>query len=199
MHPRRAVLCGLLALLVVTSSAQQDAPTFRAETTYIEVDAFVTGSRGALVHDMTKEDFELLEDGRPQVISDFRFVDIPVTPASPATASRVPADVVTNVGERRVYVLLIEPGEGVVLRTQNVARRLVDDLLGPNDMMAVIHPPGTMSHAQAFTSSKALLHASIDNLPLATVAPGNYVLTLEARAGRRTVERQVPLAVGDEP
>ena len=32
-------------------------------------------------------------------------------------------------------------------------------------------------------------------IPLAMLAPGDYVLTLEARAGRRTVTRQVPFAV----
>jgi hypothetical protein len=35
----------------------------------------------------------------------------------------------------------------------------------------------------------------ITRLPLADLAPGDYVLTLEARAGERTATRQLPLAV----
>jgi len=32
-------------------------------------------------------------------------------------------------------------------------------------------------------------------LPLADLPPGDYVLTMEARAGRRTAARQVPFSV----
>jgi VWFA-related protein len=129
------------------------------------VDAFVTDGRDEFVRGLTKDDFELLEDGRPQAISDFRFVDIPFALSETARESRVPADVVTNVGERRAYVLLIEPGGGPPQLIENVARQLVDELLGTGDMMAVIHPQGSMTHAQAFTSNKALLYQSIRELP----------------------------------
>jgi hypothetical protein len=35
-------------------------------------------------------------------------------------------------------------------------------------------------------------------IPLAALAPSDYVLTLEARAGRRTTTRQVPFSVGED-
>jgi VWFA-related protein len=174
MNWRVGALGCFVAVVVVSASAGQETPRFRAETTYVEVDAFVTDRRGEFVRGLTKDDFELLEDGRPQVISDLQFVDIPVAAAAPVREPTVPSDVVTNVGERRAYVLLMEPGGGPPQRIQNIANRLVDELLGPDDMMAVIHPQGSMSFAQAFTSNKALLHQSIRELPRSGAIDGSY-------------------------
>jgi VWFA-related protein len=174
MNWRLGALGCFVAAAVVSAVAGQDTPRFRAETTYVEVDVFVTDRRGEFVRGLTKDDFELLEDGRPQVISDLQFVDIPVAPTESVREPGVPPDVVTNVGERRAYVLLMEPGGGPPQRIQNIAYRLVDELLGPNDMMAVIHPQGSMSFAQAFTSNKALLRQSIRELPRSGAIDGSW-------------------------
>ena len=45
--------------------------TFKFKTEPVEVRAVVTDRNGRLVEDLNKEDFELLEDGRPQEISFF--------------------------------------------------------------------------------------------------------------------------------
>src|SRR5690349_10188356 len=62
------------------ASAQQGAPavTFQAEVTYVDVDASVTDAQGNFVNNLTKDDFEILEDGKPQKIETFSLVDIPV-------------------------------------------------------------------------------------------------------------------------
>jgi VWFA-related protein len=168
-RPSRVILGVFLLTAVLSAQAPQDTPTFRAETNYIEVDAFVTDKSGAFVRDLRKEDFELLDDGQPQEIATFSFVDLPVEPRPSRKETPVETDIVSNVGERRVYVLLIEPvnvnDPAKIRRAQNAALRFVDEALGPNDMMAVIHPYGSMSHAQAFTSNKALLRESINELP----------------------------------
>ena len=38
--------------------------TFRAEIEYVEVDAVVTDERGNLVKGLTREDFDVYEDGK---------------------------------------------------------------------------------------------------------------------------------------
>src|SRR6266568_4474830 len=60
------------------SQPQPQTPTFKVQVDYVEVDAVVTDQRGNLVRDLKKEDFQVLEDGKVQSITNFTFVDIPV-------------------------------------------------------------------------------------------------------------------------
>ncbi len=50
----------------------QEAPRFRAGVTVVPITAVVRDSRGRLVRDLGREDFEVLENGRPRPIVDFR-------------------------------------------------------------------------------------------------------------------------------
>ena len=47
--------------------------TFRVEVDYVEVDALVADAQGNLVSDLRAEDFEVLEDGKPQKVSTSRW------------------------------------------------------------------------------------------------------------------------------
>lgn len=69
----RLVLSGVLvALLCSTPSAQQTrqpgaarqppTPTFRLDVEYVEVDVLATDSKGNFVRDLTREDFQIVED-----------------------------------------------------------------------------------------------------------------------------------------
>src|SRR5918996_1404416 len=58
--------------------SQTPPPTFRLEVNYVEVDAIVTDAAGKPVSDLTAGDFEVLEDGKPQKISAFSLVNIPI-------------------------------------------------------------------------------------------------------------------------
>ena len=59
------------------SSVQQPAATFKADVNLVEVHAVVTDSRGEFVRDLTRDDFEIYESGRPQTPSVFQLVDLP--------------------------------------------------------------------------------------------------------------------------
>jgi hypothetical protein len=65
---------------------------FRSSISHIEVDAFVTDARGAFVRDLTRDDFEIFEDGRPRIVNTFSFVDLPMVrrrvPAQGRAATR---------------------------------------------------------------------------------------------------------------
>src|SRR6185437_14409359 len=56
------------------------APTFRAETKLVLVDAVVTDKKGAYVHDLTAKDFRVYEDGKEQAIKSFSYEADPATP-----------------------------------------------------------------------------------------------------------------------
>src|SRR5262245_19207043 len=84
----------------------QEAPpvTFRVEVNYVEADAYVTDVQGRPVTNLTADDFEVLEDGKRQMVSSFSVVNIPIERADrPLFAGRaVETDVQTNAaGEGR--------------------------------------------------------------------------------------------------
>ena len=78
--------------------AQSPAVTFKVEVNYVEIDAIVRDAQGNFVRNLTKEDFQVTEDGHPQSLSIFTPVDIPIEHADPPLFAKasIPPDVVSN-------------------------------------------------------------------------------------------------------
>jgi VWFA-related protein len=72
---RRVVLAAFAALtgaaLVVQQPTVAQQPTFRAGTELVSFSATVTDRRGRYLTDLTRADFEIVEDGRPQSVQYF--------------------------------------------------------------------------------------------------------------------------------
>ena len=72
---RRVALCVLLAVCSAAvlggEPQQRPEPTFRVQVDAVEFDAFVTDAEGNPVTDLSVDDFEILESGRPQTITSF--------------------------------------------------------------------------------------------------------------------------------
>jgi Ca-activated chloride channel family protein len=64
-----ALAAVILAASVAHLPGQQ--PTFRAGTELVSITATVTDRRGQFLTDLTREDFEILEDGKPQTLQQF--------------------------------------------------------------------------------------------------------------------------------
>jgi len=149
------------------------SPTFKVQVDYVEVDVLVSDQRGNLVRDLKKEDFQIFEDGKPQTVTNFSLVDIPIERADrPLFASQpIEPDVRTN--ERpfdgRVYVVVLDEAHTDPLNTalvRRAARKFIEEHLGANDLMAVVFGRGAAGgkdeDAQEFTSNRRLLIAAVD-------------------------------------
>jgi VWFA-related protein len=144
-------------------------PTFKVRVDYVEVDAVVTDRQGRLVRDLKKEDFQVLEDGKSQAITNFSLVDIPVDRDNKPlfAASPIEPDVKTNEKpfDGRVYVMVIDDMHtrfGRSNRVKVAAKQFIERRLGANDMMAIVHTAGPSDANQEFTSNKRLLIAAVD-------------------------------------
>jgi len=144
-------------------------PTFRVRVDYVEVDVVVTDQQGNLVRDLKKEDFQVLEDGKPQSISTFTLVNIPIDrPDRPLyQADPIEPDVKSNEQpfDGRVYVMVIDDYHTNFGRTQRVklaAKQFIEQRLAANDLMAIVHTAGPSDASQEFTSNKRLLLAAVD-------------------------------------
>jgi VWFA-related protein len=85
--PRGTVSLFLLAMLPVSPAVPQDKPAQEApppsisvEVSLVNILASVHDKHGALIGNLTKDDFTILEDGKPQTIKYFtRETDLPLT------------------------------------------------------------------------------------------------------------------------
>jgi VWFA-related protein len=164
----------IAALLFAAVIAGQQTPTpsvtFQVEVNYVDIDALVTDGRGNIISDLRKEDFELFEDGKPQDISTFSLVDIPLPSASAArSAAAVPpvSDVKSNAQPitGRLYLIVMDDLNVAPLRSKVVvqaARQFIERYFGPGDIAAITYTSGRTDAGQEFTSDRALLLAAID-------------------------------------
>lgn len=146
----------------------QPPVTFRAEVNYVEVDARVMDAQGRFVGTLSQDDFEVLEDGKPQKVTVFSLVNLPVERmARPLFASQpIEPDVKSNLENNgRVYVIVLDDLHTHPLRSTRVkvaARQFVERYVGANDLAAVVHTGGRTDAAQEFTNNQRLLVAAID-------------------------------------
>jgi VWFA-related protein len=172
-------LAGLSALIALASGApraqgqaaapQQPPITFRAEVNYVEVDTRVLDRDGKFVPGLQAADFEVFEDGKPQKVTAFSLVNIPLERAErPLFASKpIEPDVRTNLqgADGRIYVIVLDDLHTAPLRSQRIklaARQFIERYVGANDLAAVVHTSGRSDAGQEFTTSQSRLLRAVD-------------------------------------
>jgi VWFA-related protein len=187
MNRLRFALLTIIAatpLLAAQARPPQPAPqepvaTFRSSVRAIQVDAVVTDEDGTPVRGLTEDDFEIVEKGKPQPITTFEAVDIPIETQPPDLAD---SDVVTNEGDGRIYLIAID---GISAANAALAKKWMRTFFaehfGPSDVAAVmLLDRGHRNAGQDFTSNRRLLLDGIDrfigyneNEPGEAVVPGS--------------------------
>src|SRR5258706_9475614 len=165
MNPRNSRFLIVVLILVFSGATrgQQQPPstlpsvTFKTEVNYVDVDTIVTDERGNFVGTLTKDDFEVREDGKVQKIDMFSTVDIPlVRPERFAFLNRpITSDVRSNreAFAGRVYVIVLDDLDISPMRTsqtRKTAREFVEKHLGANDVAAVLYTSGRTDAWQDF-------------------------------------------------
>lgn len=203
---QRLTVAILVAALGATVAAQQQPPpadqppvTFRVEVNYVEVDAFVTDAQGTPVTDLTASDFEILEDGKPQKVSAFSLVNIPIERAErPLFAGKpIEPDVQTNERlEGRIYLLVLDDIHTDFTRSPRVkaaARRFIEQNFGTNDLAAVVYT-GRADASQDFTNNPRLLIQAIEKFNGRKLRSA----TIQRIEGARSNPETGALAPGDD-
>ena len=132
----------MLAAVVLQA---QDQPTFRTGANYVRVDMYATID-GKSVEDLTAEEVEVLEDGVPQKVEAFEHVQ--VRPAGAQESRREPNTVeqsrqLAAEARARVFVIFLDTYHTTIEGSANMRLpliRLLDRLLGPDDMVALMTP-----------------------------------------------------------
>jgi Ca-activated chloride channel family protein len=127
------------------SQSQKDESTYRVNVRLVNVFTTVTDSRGAPVADLTKDDFQLFEDGVPQTIKVFEKES--AIPLSIALA------IDTSPSTMRDFKL-----------ETSSARRFVHSILRNEDRLSVFEVTETIDQLTRFTSDLKTIERGIDNL-----------------------------------
>ena len=174
-----------LAAWTVMPRAQSGPPAgqvFRSGTELVLVNVVVRDRNGAVVRGLSRDDFSVAEDGKPQTITSFDFeeMDAPqqaqepaasdpplllAPPARPAAPASTPAAAKVDMHGRRLMVLFfdlssMQPEE--VERSVKAAHDYIDHRLSPADLIAVVSFSTTLRVDQDFTADRDRLAAAID-------------------------------------
>ncbi len=176
--------------------SEADTDVVQITTNLVQVDATVTDKDGKYVTGLSAADFEILENGRVQPITNFSYVSTAPSPtptpadsptAKPAKdAPKAPPIKYGRVGPlrpeqiRRAIALVVDDlrmsTEGIH-STRQALRKFVEEQTQHGDLVAIIRTSGGMGALQQFTADREQLMAAIERVkPIARVGarPGAF-------------------------
>jgi VWFA-related protein len=138
--------------------ANPQQPTFRGGINFVRVDVIVTDRKSQPVTDLKETDFEILEDGKPQAIEQFRLIKVDgnLRPGESAPRQiRTREDEETEAAREDVRIFVFFLDDYHVRRSNSMSVRdplirFVETQLRPTDMVAVMYPLTPLS-ALSFT------------------------------------------------
>ncbi|MGA3189743.1 MAG: VWA domain-containing protein, partial [Bryobacteraceae bacterium] len=143
------------------------------EVNLVQVDAEVTDAKGKPVTNLTAADFELRQDGKPQTITNFSYIDTSagagVAPRAPRVkgAPALPPVDLRPADVRRTFVVVVDD-LGVAWENlpaiKHALRKFVEQEKQPTDLVAIISTGGGMGIFQQFTTDPKQLLSAVDHL-----------------------------------
>jgi VWFA-related protein len=151
--------------------AGHDERVVQLSVELVQVDAVVTDKKGKRVTDLRPEDFEVFEDGRPQQITYFSYVNVPTSSAAsgppepgagaaPGPPTHLRADQV-----RRTIVFVVDTtGFENLVYTRAAMKKFVEEQMQPGDLVSIVQWRPWVHSVQIFTSDKRELLAAIERV-----------------------------------
>ncbi len=130
------------------TAATDPTPVFRSDINFVRVDVIVNDRQGNLVQDLKQEDFEVTEDGKPQLIQTFKLINVS---EDAGVGTDPPRDIRNAVEEQteaarddvRLFAIFLDDYH---VRLENSMRarehiaRFVENQLNAKDMAGVMYP-----------------------------------------------------------
>ncbi|HJQ24941.1 MAG TPA: VWA domain-containing protein, partial [Blastocatellia bacterium] len=151
----------------------------RISTELVQIDVVVTDKQGRVVKGLTKDDFELYENGKKQLVSFFEFVDASQPRAikeaarndAPKPGELAPPPGLGERDVRRIFAFVVDDlttrYEDLTYLRQMLTN-FVETQMQPTDLVAIVRTVGGKGLLQQFTTDKDLLRRAIAGLTAAT-------------------------------
>ena len=125
---------------------QAPQPTFKAGINFVRVDVIVTDHHGNPVTDLTPDDFQVWEDGKPQTIESFKLFKIDaLTQTTPARPIRSTFDEESEAQrpDVRLFAFFMDDyhvRRGNGMRARIALANFVRNQVAPQDMVGIMYP-----------------------------------------------------------
>lgn len=151
-----------------------DVDVVKITTNLVQIDAVVTDRKGMQVTDLRPGEVEMLENGKPQKITEFSYIKI----GRPAEAGARPSEEtgtpvpgppkkLQREEVRRTVALVIDDlrmSFDSIRFTKIALKKFLDEQLQPSDLVAIIRTAGGTGALQQFTSDKQQLYTAVEKL-----------------------------------
>jgi len=167
---RVADACDLLATASAGAQTPASSPAvvFPSGVEQVIVDALVLDDKGAPVQGLTRDDFTVLEDGRPQPLTSFEAVSLAESAASlaPLVQTRV-ADNTVSSEPARLFVIVLD-NMNLVPTTVDAARKAVRQFvqtgLREGDLVEVLATSGGLGITESLPEGRAAIMRFLDRV-----------------------------------
>ncbi|MFN0278844.1 MAG: VWA domain-containing protein [Pyrinomonadaceae bacterium] len=163
----------VLFILCVSAFGQQQTPTpaaspsadddvVRITTKLVQLDLLVLDKDGKQVRDLKAEDFEVRQDGKPQAITNFSYVNTEKPRSQTKESQNIVQTPVKPGLDTRLITFVVDDGNCIASNTGMIASRealekFVREQMQSNDLVAIYQTRSGNSLLQQYTGDKALL------------------------------------------
>src|ERR1051326_4379637 len=163
----RTVAAIVLALLAAASAQAQAQLSEVIEVRVANVDVVVLDRAGKPITGLTKDNFQLFENGKPQPLTNFYEMRSQAPAPVAAAAAAAPASEVPAEARKRSIIVFFDSSSIAFFAKNKAAdsiQRLLSTLVRNGDDAMVVNWNHSLSVVQPFTSDRATLKRSIDSM-----------------------------------
>ena len=205
---RRLASLVVVLLAVGLARAAQDPPrdqkpevVIPVGTEVVRVDVIVTDKGGKARPGLRREDFQIVEDGQPQTITQFEAFAASAAPSAGPLPSAVPAAAETTPQaprpvSRRFIVLVVDDihiEAANLMRLKKTLDRFLNDEVAPEDMVALVTTSGRRS--QDFTDDRHTMRQVVAKLSFQDRRPRDFEVPYITDYQAELIERGDPEAL----
>ena len=158
-----ALLSASLTFGQNTPSRQE--PELRLKADLIEVRAVVTDRKGRVIDNLKKEDFELLENGRPQEIGFFSLETVGPAASNQPRADTSPATAGTKTARSiLIFVDNLHIAPPNLSAVKHGLKEFVDKRVSDRDLVSLVMSTGSLGLLGQFTNRRQLLRYAVERI-----------------------------------
>lgn len=165
------VCAGFLYAAQPSQAGSCEPPLVRVDVDLVQFDAIVTDARGVHVADLKPDDFEILDGGQPQRITNFSYISKARTTTTPSaqppqvpgvSAASLRPDQVT----RTIAVVVDDLGmnEQSFIYVRQALTEFVEKQVLPGDLIAIVTTTGKLGAMERVTADRKALRAAVARL-----------------------------------
>jgi VWFA-related protein len=171
-----------------TGPSEPDQAVIRVSVNRVQLEVQTTDSKGHHVTDLRAEDFEILDNGKPQKITNCAYVrlgggtasaqTVAATAGQPESRPPIPSHELAREQVQRTIVLLVDDESfkpETVPYVRKALKTIIEQQIEPRDLVALVRTTSGEGALDQFTSDKDLLLASAERVrwkPMGRGSPG---------------------------